>query len=192
MIRHYLRGEPCAVLSLATRVVDASVEARLVPPVRRAPALEPLLSAAPAAVALSAEARLADRERPPAAAAEQQIQHELGQQSREQNHSARTGHRLPRVPCSPPQNRSRPGRGATRRGIFVSRARDDTPPFATLPDAAAPRMMMGGSVRDRHVRFPRFSTAVHTMLRLCRKPCWRTRIRNRAPAILSFMVRSRT
>jgi hypothetical protein len=64
------------------------------------------------------------------------------------------------VPTEEPFVAPSPGRAATRRGFsFVGR--DDTQFLRRREDAASPRMMMWGSVRGRHVRMPRFSTAVH-------------------------------
>jgi len=146
-------------------MVHPSVEAGLMKGVRHAAArASSSATAAAAAVALAPIARLADRERHPAPAAQQQVQNDLHHQAlahvirpREEWTGERGGAILLPLTSYP----SCPG-GSNPPGL-LSFAGATIPHINRTDDAASPRMMMGGrSVGRPHVRIPRFSTAVHT------------------------------
>ena len=144
-------------------MVHPSVEAGLMKGVRHSAARASCAAtAAAAAVALASIARLADRERHPAPAAQQQVQNDLHHQAlthvtrpREGWTGERSSAILPLLTSYP----SRPG-GSIPPGL-LSFAGATIPQIPQTQDAAPPRMMMGWSVDRPHVRIPRFSTAVH-------------------------------
>jgi hypothetical protein len=114
-----------------------------------------------AAVALTPVAGFANREWHPAPAANQQVQHYV-------RHQALAHGIRPRAEWTAerggvilkPLTSSRPAPAVlTRRGFFFAGATISHIPRTY--DAASPRMMMGWSARRPHVRFLRFSTAVH-------------------------------
>jgi hypothetical protein len=128
LIRHYLQAELAqAVLHLPPCVIDTSIEVRLVKRVRRAvPFDSPAPTTRAAAVALASPARLADRERHPAPAAQQQVQHHLRYRANAHRRRPRRGVDSNARRCHPSTAHAvpfRPGRATTRRGFFISGAR---------------------------------------------------------------------